>query len=325
MPSGIVNGGNPMPRYVMANRLAGKRTDSARRDSRAAVDEVLARLKGVKIVSDHRPSDDRARRIVILEAGKAKIERLRATLPPDVILEPVVEHALHYAVPIVKLATAPTVTKPPTVPYTVTVTGGGQSLPNIKVVFYMRDQSKEMWAARAVTDAGGVATQLIPVGYTVAFVRPVPHDGFWSMVVEAPPSGGTIDCAPLVSAGANGSGWWHTEMGVDTAAAGRGAGINVGVIDSGCGPHPNLMQVVPTPPPPPPGIDGNPQGHGTHTTGIVGARPTRGGDYCGMAPECNLFHWRLASTGPADIVNAIDELSLILRKPWKVLSTPCIQ
>lgn len=297
-----------MPRYVLANKLAGKRTDSAKRDSRAAVDKALARLKGVKIVSDHRPRDDRARRIVILEVGKAKIERLRAALPPDVILEPVVERALHYAVPIVKLATAPPVAAPPSAPpYMVTVTGGGAPLTGIKVVFYMRDRHGKMWAGdpRPYTNGQGVATQPVPRGYTVAFVRPIPYDRFWSMVQAAPPSGSTIDCAPLASAGANGSGWWHSVMGVDTSATGRGAGINVGVVDTGCGPHPNLMQVVPTPPP---GNDVDRQGHGTHTTGIIGAVPTQGGDYCGIAPDCNLFHARCAFTAH-DIAHAIDTLS----------------
>jgi subtilisin len=56
--------------------------------------------------------------------------------------------------------------------------------------------------------------------------------------------------------------------------------------------------------------------HGTHTSGIIGAKPTRPGDYAGMAPDCELFHARVfkgerPQDGPsqADIINAIDVLS----------------
>ncbi len=308
-----------MPRYVLANRLAGKRTDSAKRGSRAAVDEALARLKGVKIISDHRPDDDRHRRIVILEVGKAKIERLRAALPPDVILEPVIERSLH-SVPIVKLAAAQDVTAPPAAPpCTVTVTGaGGPPLTGIKVVFYMRDRRGKMWAGhpRPYTNGQAVAKQRVPKkSYAVAFVRPVPYDGFWSMVVEAPASGSTISCAALPSAG---GGWWHAVMGIDVTAAGRGAGINVGVIDTGCGPHPNLTQVTLVGKfvngqqlPGSQAIDGDSQGHGTHTTGIIGAQPTPPApsvDFCGIAPDCNLFHARSDFTAHDD-AHAIDVLS----------------
>jgi subtilisin len=56
--------------------------------------------------------------------------------------------------------------------------------------------------------------------------------------------------------------------------------------------------------------------HGTHTTGIIGARPTRASDYAGMAAGCELFHARVfkgegPEDGPtqADIIQAIDALS----------------
>ena len=56
--------------------------------------------------------------------------------------------------------------------------------------------------------------------------------------------------------------------------------------------------------------------HGTHTTGIIGARPKKASDYAGMAAGCTLFHARVfkgegPNDGPtqADIINAIDSLS----------------
>ena len=110
-------------------------------------------------------------------------------------------------------------------------------------------------------------------------------------------------------------------MGVDITQRSRGAGIKVGVIDTGCGPHPNLKHVTLV------GafIDGkvlppdqarDVVQHGTHTTGIVGARPTRAPDYAGIGAGCDLFHARaFKGDGPddgptqADVINSIDALS----------------
>jgi subtilisin len=110
-------------------------------------------------------------------------------------------------------------------------------------------------------------------------------------------------------------------MGIDVSKTRRGAGIKVGVIDTGCGPHRNLAHVTLV------GafVDGkvlppaqarDVAEHGTHTTGIIGARPTKAADYAGMAAGCELFHARVfkgegPQDGPtqADIINAIDSLS----------------
>ena len=108
-------------------------------------------------------------------------------------------------------------------------------------------------------------------------VEPIPYAGYWIMLAEAPPSGSTIDCLPIAKAKSGGEGWWHDAMGVDVSKATRGAGIKVGVIDTGCGPHRNLAHVTLV------GafVDGKVLApaqatdvaeHGTHTSGIVGAR-----------------------------------------------------
>jgi subtilisin len=104
-----------------------------------------------------------------------------------------------------------------------------------------------------------------------------------------------------------------------TGGQNDGQGITVGVIDTGCGPHPNLQHVTLA------GVFTNGQSlpgsgatdvaeHGTHTTGLIGARPSRRGDYIGMAPASNLFHARVFASedeGPsqADLISAIDALS----------------
>jgi len=205
--------------------------------------------------------------------------------------------------------------------YHVTITAGGQALSGIEVIFYFRGPGSSVTDRTVHTNDQGIASVRVPHGATVAMVEPIPESGFWIMLVDAPPSGSTIDCLPIAKAGAGGAGWWHKAMSVDVNNPNRGNGIKVGVIDTGCGPHPNLAHVNLV------GafVDGNVlpgsqatdvAQHGTHTSGIIGARPTKSGDYAGMAAGCELFHARVfkgegPQDGPstADLINAIDSLS----------------
>lgn len=91
------------------------------------------------------------------------------------------------------------------------------------------------------------------------------------------------------------------------------------MIDTGCGPHPNLGHVTLAGAfvdggSLPPAQATDVAEHGTHTSGIIGARTSKAGDYSGMAPACNLFHARVFKSedeGPsqADLIMAIDALS----------------
>jgi subtilisin len=108
-------------------------------------------------------------------------------------------------------------------------------------------------------------------------------------------------------------------MGIDVMDKTRGAGIKVGVIDTGCGPHRNLEHVTLVGAflggkrlPPHAARDAD--YHGTHVTGIIGARPHKASDYAGIAVGCDLFHARVFKNpqdhpGQGDIAMAIDSLS----------------
>ena len=160
----------------------------------------------------------------------------------------------------------------------------------------------------------------MPHGRQIIAVRPIPYASYWSMLADGPASGSTVKCLAIPPAGPHGKGWWHEMMDVNTAAKGRGKDIRVGLIDTSCGPHSNLTRVnligaftdgkfeegA--------GATADVTDHGTHTTGIIGARPTRVGDYAGIAPDCTIFHTRVFKSetmGPsnADLINAIDALS----------------
>ncbi len=314
-----------MPRYVLVNRRAGKFTADAKRASRAAVATTLGVLRNARVLNDHQPQDELARRVVVLEADAADIAALQTTLPADAIIEPAVERHLHHRRTPVGLqpalpmgAMAARSSRPV---YTVTVAGSGQPIAGIEVLLYLRDPGGQVRTTTAQTDQQGRVALTVPSRYHLSFVEPIPYADFWIMLAEAPSSGSTIQCLPLAKADPGGGAWWHSIMGIDVNATGRGTGVKVGVIDTGCGPHPNLAHVklVGT------FIDGqvlpgsettDVAEHGTHTSGIIGARPTKVGDYPGMAPDCELYHARVfkgegEGDGPtqADLINAIDALS----------------
>jgi subtilisin len=152
--------------------------------------------------------------------------------------------------------------------------------------------------------------------WSASAVVAVPAGGFWPMILRGPSNPVVFDCPPLPDAREH-LGWWHHRLGSSSYDEARGAGIRVGVIDTGVGPHPYLAHVedlgafiegafIP---------DGGADvdSHGSHVCGTIGARPTSASDYAGIAPGLQLFSARVfpanGGANQLDIVNAIDELS----------------
>lgn len=101
--------------------------------------------------------------------------------------------------------------------------------------------------------------------------------------------------------------WWQQFLGFSREPE-RGRGIRIGVIDSGCEPHPALnnirsyglkqlpfseeddipefrYELDPTP------ID--PAGHGTHVCGILNALPTEETPFCGICPGAEIYSFKI--------------------------------
>jgi subtilisin len=313
-----------MAQYVVVNRRSGLYHDDVKIASRATVQSTIDLFSSVSMVADHQPSDPLARRVSVIEADPDEVTALRDDVPAEAIIEPVIRRDLHRRfVPIELQVAVPAAPVAPGTgsPYEITITGGGKALGDIEVLIYVRTPAGSIQLQRLRTDADGRIQTGIPDDFSVAFVEPIPYAGFWIMLAEAPATGSTIDCTEIATANADGGGWWHEAMRVDLSDPSRGSGIKVGVIDSGCGPHPNLGHVTLV------GafVDGltlpaaqaaDVIAHGTHTSGIIGARPSQAGDYAGIAVGCSLFHARVFkgekpddAPTQADIVNAIDALS----------------
>ncbi|WP_244666047.1 S8 family peptidase [Rhizobium ruizarguesonis] len=309
-----------MAEYVLVNRRAGKFSDEAKISSRASVASAMAMVMPSSVVRDHAPEDKLARRVVILDLDEAAATDLRSQLSSsDAILEPLIRRKLHHRRPAELQAAMPFQARADVngSKYQVKIVGGGNPLSDIEVMFYIADPSGSISTVIQRTDKNGDVSAGLAPGQRVAFVEPIPYSGFWIMLSEAPAAGALIDCTPISDAPKDGIGWWHVVT--NTGDRQAGAGIKVGVIDTGCGPHRNLAHVTLA------GVFTGGQilpaagatdvaEHGTHTTGLIGARPTRPGDYSGMAPETTLFHARVFASeeqGPsqADLINAIDSLS----------------
>lgn len=312
-----------MPQYVLINRRSGLFTEPAKIASRASVQTTLGMLSSARILADHQPEDPAARHVVLLNADAAQISAVRDQLPADSILEPAVRRCLHRHVPVELKAAVPleVTHAAKTAPYKVTITAGGRPLAGIEVLLYVRDPGGGVQNTSVTSDSKGSVSFPLPTGFEISFVEPIPYSGFWIMLAGAPPSGSTLDCLPIAKASSGGAGWWHDAMSIDVSKKTRGSGIKVGVVDTGCGPHPNLKHVTLVGAfvdgkvfPPDQATDV--AEHGTHTTGIIGARPSKAGDFAGMAAGCDLHHARVfkgegPDDGPtqADIINAIDSLS----------------
>ena len=315
-----------MARFVLVNRRAGLFTDAAKEASRASVATTLGAFGSrARVVSDRDPQDPLARRVVVFEADPGHVAQLRASLGRHAIIEPLVHRHLHRIHPaFLRGATASDARALPGNGnrFNVSVTGAGRPLGGAEVLLYLADAFRNITTATVHADAQGHVSVSLPRGRRIVAVEPIPYSTCWIMVANAPANGSAVDCLTIAKAGRNGNGWWHDVMGVDTTAADRGKGINVGVIDTGCGPHPNLAHVnligafINGGSEPGAAATADVAEHGTHTTGIIGARPAEDGDYAGMAPDCSLFHARVfkgegEQDGPtnADLINAIDALS----------------
>jgi subtilisin len=203
--------------------------------------------------------------------------------------------------------------------FSIRVTGSGSPLRGAEVLLFLSGPTPVREPLSSLTDATGVARFTVPTGFTPFAAIAAPAGGHWSMVARNPSSGGAIDCPPLQPVGP--IDWWHRQHGISTLVANRGAGIRVGVIDTGVGPHGCLAHARLA------GafIDGahDPAGgadvdsHGTHVAGLIGARPVGGGDRAGLAPGAELMVARVfpgphQGANQGDIANAIDHLSRVL-------------
>lgn len=306
-----------MVRFVVANRRAGLYTSERKRASRDSVAATLGSLATANIVQDNAPEDPLARRVVVIDADPSEIRYMQATFDPDTIIEPEILHHPLVISPPDFIGAVP-VGAPATsgLPFSTNITGGGSPLAGCKVTIYFRGFGGASHV-EAITDSYGVCRVSLPAGARVAAILAMPAGDFWPTIARGIATTTTIECAPLPADGP--LAWWHNAVGIGLFDPTLGAGVKVGVIDTGSGPHrclPHLRGIgsfiagtINQAPAQTTDVDG----HGTHVAGTIGGQPFDAGDYAGIAPAAELFAARVFAPGQlasnADIANAIDELS----------------
>ena len=318
-----------MPRYVMASRRAGKFTRAAKEASIRSFESfssgVIRPSAGISILKEAEPRREDARRITIFDAATENIAEIAARLPDDVILEPEYFYQPTVVQPLglnrrrdIAAAESVSVFGADAAMLFRVRGGGGEPLEHAEVILSLRNGPLTDRVS-GVTDANGEVTLRFSSLFTPTFALAIPYHGFWTAAVFAPSGTTAITCPKLPSDGPQD--WRHKAVGAPPVFDETlGSGIHVGVIDTGCGPHPNLAHVedagavidglFSTAP----GAGADIDSHGTHVCGIVGAQQGEKGAFAGIAPGCRLTSIRVfpdpSGASNADIAGAIDVLSM---------------
>lgn len=312
-----------MPRYVMSHRRAGRFVLAEKVASRAAMERSLLQVESLaaaNVLFDNAPADSTSRRIVVFEAEEADLAGIAASAGEDVLIEP---ELLRWPMTVVAppefrtlqaggaAAPAPTGTG---LTFEITARSGGQPLAHANVTLYFQGVGGGMTFAEGEADAAGRISFPHSPYWQPAAVVVTPYSGAWGTVVRGPSSPLVVACDPLPAAAF--TPWWQAALRVDSAVGDRGAGIRVGVCDTGAGPHANLTHVVDAGAFVGGGIvlggGADVDSHGTHVSGIIGARSPHVW-LQGIAPGADLYVARVFPPGggasQGDVAKAIDSLS----------------
>jgi len=329
--------------YLIAVRRLGPAIAGIQSQSMDAIVDYLGRQEGVEIVARAKPANGQpfasdgasAQEVVVVRMEESKAESLRATAQAQIIVERDGPLGLADAFPLSMRASGWTNTVLPlsSVASELSLRIAGeqdQPLARAAVVVYGPG-----FPIQAVTDESGMARLTLFGGGTesVRAIYVKPKANYWERFIPAPAlneSGTTtVRLRPLAETfpnpatpkptGERVARWNQRLMRMDQPGNLTGAGIRVGIIDSGCdNSHPALRHVVH-------GKDFTSRqsegrrsdtgwtddmlGYGTHSTGLVAAISDAGqGGIVGCAPEAEVHAFKIFPGGRlSDLLAALDE------------------
>jgi subtilisin family serine protease len=300
-------------KFVMANRRAGMFADSRKKQSRDSLSAFWERniRPNVRLIGDIDPPDETRRRIIVFEGSASEIAAKRKELGGDVILEPEIRHRIRPTPP-----TAQPIEAPLRPEIDVIVTGDGRPLQGVSVTLVLADPSGAVTQTLQVTDQHGVCHFTGNFGdKSPKALTAVPPGAFWSMIQPFQSSPVQIDCPRLSPVDA--VEWWHQSVGITSYDQNAGAGIRIGVLDTGVGSHPclsgieNLGSILGGKHDPLGGSDF--ESHGTHVCGLIASKPIASGQVSGISPGALVSSVRVFSedgnANQGDVAAGIDLLS----------------
>lgn len=313
-------------RYVVANRLSGAGERKAKRASADAAESILSAHADIK--RDNKAGAEDKRRIYHVDCDAKEMARLRGEFEPDVLVEPYRRRdAALSRTPLVDLAIRQQgVTANDAgmgAALVIDVRADGRPAVGVKGLLVLQQLAGRGPGTRQETESdadGKLAFAYDPTTYVPALLTLEPPSCWWSLLLQAPQTGMTVDLRLLPKSGPDA--WWRQLVGASDTNDKRGEGIRVATVDTGVGPHPYLKHVQ--------GVGAiigdtatmtakaaqDVSGHGTHVAGLIGARPVEGsGDYQGVAPAAELGTIRVfaspeGAANQGDIAEAIDVLAI---------------
>ncbi|MEP5762588.1 MAG: S8 family serine peptidase [Litoreibacter sp.] len=311
-------------RFIVANRISGSGSREAKREQ---ADRAEASLSlHTEIRRDNKPKSMAARRVLVVETDPADMPKLMAQFDGDVIVEPelpryVAETRCSFLDEIVEqqgdhpshagLGTA--------LDFEVLADGKGVPGAAVMVVLSSLVTGSQSTRLEMTTDGDGkVHTHYDSARFYPSLLAIEPKSCYWSLLVPSPENGASVQLDHLPKVGP--SAWWKQVAGQRSTDETGGAGIKVGVIDTGLGPHPYLKHVkglgaiTGKGDQMKPAATADVRSHGTHVAGIIAARPVAGsGDYDGIASGADVAAIRVfdaeGGAHQGDIAEAIDAMA----------------
>jgi subtilisin family serine protease len=324
------------PRYVERVSASERRAASVN-ERIVAVENTLTALPPdvagqIKVLNE--PQNSPSQWTTFIQAADVQaVERIRASITKDVVVEELIEFRkatfdLLHAGPLDLAAILRSEAVAPDYAggdeeLSVTVKGSGRkhvALAGAEVYLILMGSGGVREVMRTKTNEDGEANFKFADFYSILSVIVVPYSEFWPRLVRGGPPGRKLNvvCEPLPSNGP--SGWWHKALGIRAEADHGKFGntrIKIGVIDSGCGPHPAVDHVLRS------GAfingtyyaDGgyDSGAHGTHVCGIIAGNSRKTAlPFFGIAPGAEVSSVRVfpeeGSANQGDIADAIDFL-----------------
>jgi subtilisin family serine protease len=286
-----------MARFFIAHRLAGKRSRASQEQSREAAEKALAGMREFAHTRTRPPSAAKGwRHVVMVEADAHEMKAKAPSLPSDVIVEPemtrVPARILH-SVPVPDASAMPAGRGDT---FKLTLQCDGAALAGATIALsLMNHQTLASVAVQGHTDDDGIAKLPYDAGFwSPSTVIVMPANAAWSWMAPVAGPEIALSLPPLPRNGP--LGWWHYALNSRTYHEKSGAGISIGVADTGLGQHPYLVHAhnigafVNGSHDPAAGSGLDVGDHGTHVAGIIGARPpAHSGDFAGIAAGADLY------------------------------------